>query len=1156
MVTGTSAATYAATDRFHLIGEVYELALERAESESAGAHGASVRGSGAPVRDAVTGAVLGVVVTALYARHGAGGFGVPLRTRGAPPPLADLLARNAATVPAFGAHLNLAGALRLTGGSPGPAIGPLWREPVARPQVADVLADFLALGGEGAPLVLGLVGEPGTGRSTELAALATRRAHGDRPAPTLRLRGAELRPGDGGIKDAVERALGAAARTVGAAGAGYGGPPTGQARAEGLADGVARLGRTAGRPLLVLLDAPEEMPPVLAHALPEWAAETAHWLRASRTRLVVAARPEFWEQAGAALPADLLYEDGGAADGRPLPPCVRLGDLQLQEAEAARARHGLPRTALSAADAAHPLAVRLLSEVRAACGTEGPEEAEGPPCREEVFSAHLDLVCLRVAQRVAAGSEPPVCGPAVRRLAARAGGRVHEAARRCLGPGQGELDREAFEEIFPWRTGWAAAVLGEGLLVPAGAGYRFAHEEVGDWLQSLHLDLPSALDALVHRWCVPNAYPPARQPSRLVPPVPGADAGEAPVRLPTRSGQRAGQPPPVPPAPPVAPTGYPRSLPVARHRAGPVVRALLHTPPDVLAGHLRALVEVLDEGPAAPARRPWSEPGVGSLPTPSICPPVESGLDTATVPTPRTRREADVQPYGAAARRAEAGWWAAHLLREALLGVADAAPYRDVLRALAGRIVVRSVAVGGFARERLGGLGEFGPWFWRRVPLPAADRLDLLRLLLPADGPPPGPAERFLGTAAEILRADPAGVLPLVCGWFDDDRPLQAAPDGPRLTVASAAQAMLHTHRRLAVDDLAEALVAAAHPAADAVLTALAEDEPSAVCRAVDRWTHDPRPERHVAAATYGARTAPFVRSRADRELLRYAALALLARPREPALHGAALGLLVRDPETRASHLPAALEAFAAGEDGPPPGAMAAALPTDAEAVLAAFRARLRAAPAGPAVPDALAELAAVADLAIAQRVGTLVEEHLRAHPRSAPAVARYLDLRLEQGPAARPALLPLTAGLLRDHPAAVRSVLAPVLAAPGTPLSRPLRQELLDTVLETECDLDVLDALLTAAAEGAAVRHPLLTRDLVHRLALLLGRTPHGAARFDRRTVALATEHPAFARLLRGWLTDTHPWDVLLGPSAHRNLAAVPRPAPPPRPLPLASYP
>ncbi|NEC78126.1 hypothetical protein G3I38_02400, partial [Streptomyces sp. SID7958] len=83
----------------------------------------------------------------------------------------------------------------------------------------------------------------------------------------------------------------------------------------------------------------------------------------------------------------------------------------------------------------------------------------------------------------------------------------HEAARRSLGPGQGGLERAEFEELFPWGpapahlgggTGWASAVLAEGLLVPAGTGYRFAHEEFADWIQGVHLDLDEALRALVH----------------------------------------------------------------------------------------------------------------------------------------------------------------------------------------------------------------------------------------------------------------------------------------------------------------------------------------------------------------------------------------------------------------------------------------------------------------------------------------------------------------------------------------------------------------------------------------------------------------------------------------------------------------------------------
>jgi hypothetical protein len=113
------------------------------------------------------------------------------------------------------------------------------------------------------------------------------------------------------------------------------------------------------------------------------------------------------------------------------------------------------------------------------------------------------------------------------------------------------------------------------------------------------------------------------------------------------------------------------------------------------------------------------------------------------------------------------------------------------------------------------------------------------------------------------------------------------------------------------------------------------------------------------------------------------------------------------------------------------------------------------------------------------------------------------------------------------------------VFAAAGSPASRPLRRELLDTALEAERDPDVLAELLAAAARSSLDQHPLLTRDLVHRVALLLTRTPHGATRFDRVVVDLAAEYPHFARLLRTWVDDA-PWDCLLGPSARRGLLST----------------
>ncbi|NUK55238.1 serine protease, partial [Streptomyces lunaelactis] len=530
-VLGAAQVTYTATDRFHLLGDAMELAIGTDGSDALRPGGEA---AGGPVLDAVTGAVLAVLGTALQAGHRAAGLALPLRAAGLPAdgPLAELLRRNAATVPAYGHDLNLAAVLELTATSAGLAGGPsAWPDPVERPYSVREFASFTGL-------VMGLVGDPGTGRTTELAAFAERRACGAEPAPTVWLRGADLHADDASVADAVARTLRQAGRILAASGARGDMEPVTPER-------VARLAREAGRPLLILLDGPEEMPPVLAHRLPDWTAGTASWLSSCDVRMVVGCRPEHWEQAGALYPPDVLHRP--ATPAQRLPPALRVDDLSAGEAEQVRERYGLPAGAIAAADERHPLALRLLAEVREAL----PGDVPGRPGREDVFTAHLDLLCLRIAVRVATASRPPLRGSAVRRLAARVAGQVHEAARLCLGPGQGELDRESFEELFPWGTGWASAVLTEGLLVPAGGGYRFAHEELGDWLQGAHLDLDAALHSLVHRR---HARAPVGLPSR-----PGA------------SGRGSGHVPP----PPGSGDGKPRPLPVPRHRIGPVVQALL-----------------------------------------------------------------------------------------------------------------------------------------------------------------------------------------------------------------------------------------------------------------------------------------------------------------------------------------------------------------------------------------------------------------------------------------------------------------------------------------------------------------------------------------------------------------------------------------------------
>ncbi|MGC4983324.1 trypsin-like peptidase domain-containing protein [Streptomyces sp. DT193] len=1149
-VLGSAPVAYPALGDAHLLHGAMELAIGTAGADALRPGGGA---TGGPVLDARTGAVVAVVGTALRARtpdgtapgeapagHRAPGLAVPLR-RGAGP-LAELLARNAATVPAYGADLNLAGALELTATSVG-SDGP--RRPVlpgavgGQPGIverADVGREFAAFE-SGPAVVLGLVGPPGSGRTTELAALAARRLRGPEPAPTLWLRGADLRADDISVADAATRALERAGRIVAASRRSPGSTGTAAARRapaetsvlppEGYGgelgdiapDRLAGPAHAAGRPLLFLLDGPEEMPPELAHRLPTWTEATADWLTRTGTRLVIACRAEYWERAGAEFPAALLHRpapdpdgprtpdpDGPASPdaGGTLPACVLLGDLTEEEGRLARARAGIPEGVLVPADARRPLVLRLLSEVRAAPVDLPARQLD----RDDVFAAHLDLMCLRVAVRLAAANG--LRGTAVRRLAARVSGQVHEAARRCLGPGQGQLDRTSFESVFPWGpargplagiTGWASAVLTEGLLVPAGDGYRFADEELADWIQGTHLDLDAALDSLVHRRRGTGAGTGTDT---------GIDLGRTETTVSGRRHARRTRS-----ASPDAGARDSRTaadgtstLPVPGHRIGPVVETLLllarQQATAELTLHLEDLVHAVDDLlPEAPDRL--------------------------------------------TARHGDPLWWATRLCTTVLLRVPDATPYLGALRLLAERIVV-------WRRQGRVVPAAFGPAFWVALPVPDTERFDLLRRLVAADPrrapatEPPYPGEapaapRHLDTVSRLLAADPVAVHRHLTRWFDDERPLPATPNA---TVATAAQALLYAHRRRAPDDLTEALMAGAHPRGDELLAVLAEEEPSAVCRAVDRWARDERPERRAAALTLGLRAAPFAATPADRELLRHAALTLLARPADRTLHGGALGILVQDPLARARCLPQALERFAAGDPRLPPSAPAAALATDPEPVLAAFRERLRR--LGPDTGELLRALTDVTTPALARPVAALVRETVELCPAVAAYVAADVDRRIDHGSAPQGALFPLVSGLLETCGPPVRSALAQVLASPGDQASAPLRRELLDLLLAHERDPAVLGTVLRTAADGLDRGGEGPTRELVHRVGLLLVRTPAGATAFDRGLADLARRVPGFAALVARWVTAApEEWYGVVDPGTRHlieNLAGARAPA------------
>ncbi|WP_030274788.1 hypothetical protein [Streptomyces sp. NRRL B-24484] len=931
---------------------------------------------GTPVLDAATGAVLAVLAPALRGERPDTVAAAPLTGAG----LHGLLRRNAEGVPAHGSALNLGGVLHLAATQLHTAVaGPSRAAELAADRTGR--ADGLT-GEEPEDLLTVLVGTPGSGRSTELAALAVRRAAGARPLPTLWLRGADLDPGDTSLAEPVARALAAAADRL--------------AVPAPAVDRAVQLCADAARPLLVLLDAPEEAPVAPSRA---WWAATAGWLAEHRVRLLTACRPETWD--GPATPV-----------GRP----VGLGPLPADAAERAARRHGADPAALAPADAGHPEALRTAGEL-AAAGLHGT-----PAGRGELYAAHLDLVCLRAARRIRAAEDrrpgahrrgaPSPGGEEtgrLRRTAAALAGRVHEAARLLLGAGHAGLTAAEFERLFPAAGGWGAAVLAEGLFVVAGDGHRLAREDHADWLQGRHLDLDRALGLLL-------------------------DPGPAHTD-PSGHGRPDGSGGPNGHADPggLDGIGEPAGHGVPRHRLGPVVAAL------------RRCAETGDE--AALARHLQS---------------LQHALATT-------------------APGSETAWWAARLLAAVLPVLPRPGTHRALLAGLAGH-------------------PAFTPAWWAALPLSPAERLDHLRGLVRTD--PPG--RPYRAAAAALLAADPVTVQPLLCAWFADTGPLA---DGTGATVADLAHDLLHAHRRLAVDELTDALAAAAHPRADALLARLAADEPSALCRAVDRWSHDPRPERHIAAAVHALHTAPHANP-AGRRLLRFTALTLLGREDEPALHGAALALLLQDPEDRAAHLPRALDAYAADDPFLGADALAPALEDHPGAVLAAVRRRL-AEPAAP-VADGLRLLAGATDPRTVREGVLLAARQLREHPERAGQLAAHVDVLLAAGQDARPLVAEAVTA-----PATVRKVFATVLAVQGGP-DDPARAALLDALLAAERDPGVLGAVLDRLADGCARTSPDRARALVRRIA---GRWPAA----DSALVRAAGRTAAFARLLADW-PDTAP--------------------------------
>ena len=241
---------------------------------------------------------------------------------------------------------------------------------------------------------------------------------------------------------------------------------------------------------------------------------------------------------------------------------------------------------------------------------------------------------------------------------------------------------------------------------------------------------------------------------------------------------------------------------------------------------------------------------------------------------------------------------------------------------------------------------------------------------------------------------------------------------------------------------------------------------------------------------------------------------------------------------------------YAAGRPALPAAALAAALPTHPEPVLAAFRARLRR-PA-PVRPTSSPRSRRSTPRRWPAAPPPSSRTTSNATPARPPHAAAFVDRRLEYGPAARAVLFPMVTSLLRGAgPRPVRRALAPVLAAPGTTRLAPAARRAARRAPRRSSAAN----RATRPSSTRCWRPPRADRGSGPRRAPATSSTapgscspvrPRARPAFDRRLVELCQQVPGFAAQVAGWLLRRRrSGPRVVGPGARRAVETLGTPMP-----------
>jgi Trypsin-like peptidase domain len=430
--------------------------------------------SGAPLLDVDDRAVIGVVNTRYGGSASLDGFAVRIQRAAADEPrLASLLAENRKTVRHLGRHLNALAAVQLCEAQRTVALARLADSGQAatnvycqRAGVQAAVEEFL----DGPARILAVVGPSGTGKTMELAHLASSPPGGD---ACVLLLGARLSAGRPGLLSALDDELSAVAAAE------HWSPlPT--------TDQLLGALQEPGQELLLLVDALNEVQQHLMAGT--WLADTAAWLRGQPVKVIVTCRPEFWQRWGGTLPPELLHlpQTANGQHGRfpALKPLLnerqyQLGDLTSSEAKTALRIYGLSDRGLRPEDVRYPFLLRVYQEAMT-------RFAVGPLSRFAALELYVSLKCEQIARTL------DVRDDKVREV-------LERIAEALSDRTEARISSAELEELCQRIPRVDDELLSEHVLMRVPGGFRFAFDQVAEYLQAQLLDpatvAPKALRA-------------------------------------------------------------------------------------------------------------------------------------------------------------------------------------------------------------------------------------------------------------------------------------------------------------------------------------------------------------------------------------------------------------------------------------------------------------------------------------------------------------------------------------------------------------------------------------------------------------------------------------------------------------------------------------